>query len=162
MGEVYQLYDLTTNVSGLCLKFTRFELDGKPAILAEYFRCLPHSQEIHDCPYPKMFSPFMLIVSHSLSQYEGRCTRYPTYIWTPQAVWLGMFWRLQHAYKLHRYGLEYNLYLSSFRCDLNGSKFLCFSGSLHNFLHVTDQFVVKSLVCVSLNASLSYETNLYY
>lgn len=71
-----------------------------------------------------------------------------------------MFWRLQHANRLHRYRLVYNIYLSSFRCDLNGSNFICPSGSFHNFLHVADQFVVKSLVCVSLNASLSYKTNL--
>ena len=75
-------------------------------------------------------------------------------------VWLCMLWRLQHAYRLHRYGLEHKLYLSSFPCDLSGSNFLCPNGSLHNFLHVTDQFVVKSLVCVSLTALLSYEINL--
>lgn len=81
-------------------------------------------------------------------------------MWSLQAVWLCMFWRLQHAYRLHRYRLEYNLYLSSFCCNLSGSNFLCPNGCLYNFLHVTDKFMVKSLVCVSLNASLSYDTNL--
>jgi len=136
------------------------KLDSKPAILAKRFRCLPQPQEIHDCPYPKTFSPFMFIVSHSLSLYEGRHGSCPTYMWTSQSLWLWMFWRLQHAYRLDRYRLVYNIYLSFFRCDLSGSNFLCPSGSLHNFLHVTDKFVVKSLDCVSLNISLSYETNL--
>jgi len=104
----------------------------------------------------------MFIVSYSLSLYEGRYGNCPKCMLTPWAAWLCMFGRLQHAHTLHtrRYGLQYNLYLSSFRCDLSGSNFLCPNGSLHNFLNVTDQFVVKSLVCVSLNVLLPNETNL--
>ena len=136
------------------------KVDSKPAVLAECFRCLPQPQDIHDCPYPETFSPFILIISHSLTLYEGRYGSYVTCMWSLQAVWLCMFWRLQHAYRLHRYRLEYSLYLSPFCCNLSGSNFLCPNGSLHNFLHVTDKFMVKSLVCVSLYALLSYDTNL--